>query len=122
MNKSITEMSPIKLHRRSQSRSNPGLMADSKIPLPGPGYYDIATSVVSKQQKFPAYTMAAKAKQTCLLDGNDPTRPGPGYYKTISMSKDGRYAYAKFANSRCPKFGERTDKVMNHKLCKYIKL
>lgn len=53
-----------------------------------------------------------------MLDGNDPSKPGPGTYQAISLNKEGRYVYAKFTNSKCPKFGGRTDEILNKKLSK----
>lgn len=85
------------------SKSNPRLL--TKTEFPGPGAYNVQTTYISRQQKFPAYTIANKAKQTCILDGNDPSRPGPGNYKAISMSKDGKYSIGKYVNSKCPVFG-----------------
>jgi hypothetical protein len=86
---------------------------------PGPGEYDSTTKYSSKYQRFPTFKMGTKTNKTCLLDGEDPLKPGPGTYKSIGMDKDGKYTISKFMNSKCPTFGVRVYDAKLKRLSNY---
>lgn len=77
--------------------------------LPGPGSYNIRVDFLSVLKRPTAFRIGVKPKVTSILQGRDPDLPDVGTYNHLTMTANGRYPLAKFANVKNGTFGQRTD-------------
>lgn len=79
--------------------------------VPGPGLYTIRKEFGSDASKF---TMVGKGKDlTKRLKANE---PGPGQYKYVGMTVEGKYPLSQFNNTATITFGVNKEKRFNYKM------